>query len=101
MIIFVRTARTVRGKRGEAKKWAIEITDYINAVCPDIQCKVFIPRFGEMNRIYWHTDFESLSALEEWQKKMAMDEGYSKLRIHAQDLLSQDSIEDTVLTSLT
>ena len=51
MIVFVRTVRTVRGKRGEAKKWAIELTDYINAQCPEIQCKVFIPRFGEMNRI--------------------------------------------------
>lgn len=100
MIIFVRTARTVRGKRGEAKKWAIEITDYINAVCPEIQCKVFIPRFGEMNRIYWHTDFEDLAALDVWQKKMATDEGYHNLSIRAQDLLSQDSIEDTVLASL-
>jgi len=101
MIVFVRTARTVHGKRGEAKKWAIEITDYINAVCPEIECKVLIPRFGEMNRIYWHTDFENLVALDTWQKKMAMDEGYTKLRIRAQDLLSQDSIEDMVLTSLT
>ena len=101
MIVFVRTARTVHGKRGEAKKWAIEIADYINAVCPEIKCKVFIPRFGQMNQIYWHTDFEDLTALDVWQKKMASDEGYAKLRIHAQDLLSQDSIEDVVLTSLT
>ena len=101
MILFVRTARTVFGRRGDAKKWAIEITDYINAVCPEIQCKLFIPRFGQMNRIFWHTDFEDLTALDAWQKKIAMDEGYHQLRLRAQDLLSQDSIEDMVLTSLT
>ena len=101
MIVFVRTARTVLGKRGAAKKWAIELTDYINAQCPEINCRVLIPRFGEMNRIYWLTDFEDLGALDAWQKKMDQDEGYHQLRVHAQDLLSQDSIEDTVLTSLT
>jgi hypothetical protein len=101
MIVFVRSARTVRGKRGEAKKWAIELTDYINALCPEIQCKVLIPRFGELNRIFWHTDFEDLTALDTWQKKLALDEGYRKLSVQAQDLFSQDSIEDMVLTSLT
>lgn len=101
MIVFVRTARTKRGKRGEAKKWAIEITDYINAQYPEVQCKVFIPRFGEMNRIFWHTDFEDLVALDTWQKKLVLDEGYHKLSIQAQDLFSQDSIEDMVLASLT
>ena len=101
MIVFVRTARTVRGKRGAAKKWAIELTDYINAQCPEINCKVYIPRFGEMNHIYWQTEFPDLGALDAWQKKMDLDEGYHHLRIHAQDLLSQDSIEDTVLTTLT
>jgi hypothetical protein len=101
MIVFVRTARTVRGKRGEAKKWAIEITDYINTQYPGVQCKVFIPRFGEMNRIIWHTDFEDLVALDTWQKELVLDEGYRKLSIHAQELFSQDSVEDMVLASLT
>lgn len=101
MIVFVRTARTVRGKRGEAKKWAIELTDYINAQCPEIHCRVFVPRFGEMNRIFWHTDFEDLAALDAWQQKMVLDKGYRKFSHQAQDLFSQDSIEDMVLASLT
>ena len=54
-----------------------------------------------MNRIYWHTDFPDLEALDAWQKKMALDEGYHKLSVQAQDLFSQDSIEDMVLASLT
>jgi hypothetical protein len=101
MLVFVRSARTVHGKRGEAKKWAIELTDYINAQSPEINCKVLIPRFGEMNRIYWHADFTDLETLDAWQKQMVGDEGYHKLRVRAQDLLSPGSIEDTVLTSLT
>jgi len=100
MILFVRSVRTIRGKRGEAKKWAIELTDYINAQCPDIKCKVFIPRFGEMNWIYWITEFETLTDLDAWQQKIASDEGYHKLSLQAQHLFTQDSIEDKVLTSL-
>jgi hypothetical protein len=53
-----------------------------------------------MNRIYWHTGFEDLSTLDDWQKRLASDEGYRKLSIRAQDLFSQDSIEDMVLTAL-
>jgi hypothetical protein len=100
MVVFIRSARTVRGKRGEAKKWAIEMTDYINVQSPEIECKLLVPRFGEMNRIFWHTDFEDLTALDNWQKKIALDEGYRELSVKAQDLFSQDSIEDMVLTSL-
>ena len=101
MIVFVRSAQTVHGKRGEAKKWAMELTDYINAQSPEINCKVLIPRFGEMNRIHWQADFPDLAALDAWQRKMVLDEGYHKLRVSAQDLLSPGSIEDNVLTSLT
>ena len=101
MIVFIRSARTVHGKRGEAKKWAIGLTDYINAQCPEVNCKVLIPRFGEMNRIYWHVDFPDLGALDAWQKKMVQDEGYHKLRLQSQELLLHGSIEDAVLTSLT
>lgn len=101
MIVYVRSVRTIRGKRGVAKKWAIELTDYINAQCPEIQCRVFVPRFGEMSWIYWQTEFEDLLALDAWQKKMALDPGYREYGIQAQDLFSQESIKDMVLASLT
>ena len=101
MVVFVRSARTVHGKRGEAKRWAIELTDYINAQWPEINCKVLIPRFGEMNRLYWQVEFSDLGALDAWQKKMVQDDGYHKLRVSAQDLLMPGSIEDAVLASLT
>lgn len=100
MILFMRSVRTIRGKRGEAKKWAIGLTDYINAQCPEINCRVFLPRFGEMNWIYWITEFENLTDLDTWQQKMASDKGYHELSLQAQHLFTQDSIEDKVLTSL-
>ena len=101
MIVFVRSVRTILGKRGAAKKWAIELTDYINAQCPEVQCRVFIPRFGKLNYIYWQTEFEDIADLDAWQQKMASDPGYRELSIQAQDLFSQDSIKDMVLASLT
>lgn len=100
MILFVRSVRTIRGKRGGAKKWAIALTDYINALSPEIKCKVFIPRFGELNWIHWITEFENLTELDAWQQKMASDKGYHELSLQAQHLFTQDSIEDKVLTSL-
>lgn len=100
MILFMRSVRTIRGKRGEAKKWAMEVTDFINATSPGINCRVFLPRFGEMNWIHWITEFENLADLDNWQQKMASDKGYQKLSLQAQHLFTQDSIEDKVLTSL-
>ena len=101
MIVFVRSVRTIRGKRGVAKKWAIKLTDYINAQCPETQCRVFIPRFGELSWIYWQTEFEDIAALDAWQQKMAADPGYRELGNQAQDLFSQESIKDMVWASLT
>lgn len=100
MILFLRSARTVRGKRGEGIRWATEMTDYINSQFPEVQTLLLVPRFGEMDRIFWKSEFEDLSALDAWQKKLAMDEGYLKIRKSARDLFTQDSIEDIVLTSI-
>ena len=99
MIRYMRSARSIHGRGGEAIKWATEVTNYINTQYAEVKLSVFTSRFGPMNNIYWYADVEDLTALDRWQKQIAVDRGYRELRRKAVDLFVQDSIQDMVLSS--
>ena len=100
MIRFMRSARSMHGKGGEAIMWATEVTDYLNNQYKDVKVSVFTARFGSMNTIYWHADVADLAALDHWQKQIGSDRGYRDLRRKAVHLFVQDSIQDLVLSSV-
>ena len=100
MIRYMRSARSIHGKGGEAIQWANEVTDYINTQFAEVQLSVFTSRFGPMNNIYWYADAEDLTALDRWQKQIGADRGYRELRRKAVDLFVQDSVQDMVLSSV-
>ena len=101
MIRYMRSARSIHGRGGEAIKWATEVTEYLNAQYPEVQLSIFTSRFGPMNNIYWYADAEDLTALDQWQKQIGADRGYRELRRKAVDLFAQDSVQDMVLSSVT
>ena len=101
MIRYMRFARSVHGRGGEAIKWATEVSDYINTQYAELRLSVFTSRFGNMNNIYWYADVEDLTTLDRWQKQIAADKGYRELRRKAVELFVQDSVQDTVLSSVT
>ena len=100
MIRYMRHAKSVHGRGGEAIKWATEVSDYINTQYAEVQLSVFTSRFGNMNNIYWYADVEDLTTLDRWQKQIAADNGYRELRRKAVELFVQDSVKDVVLSSV-
>jgi hypothetical protein len=100
MIRYVRSARSIYGRGGEAIQWATEVAGYVNTQYPEVKLTVFTVRFGSMNDIYWYADLEDLAALDRWQKQIAEDRGYRDLRRKAVDLFVQDSVQDRVLSSV-
>jgi len=101
MIRYMRVAKSIHGRGGEAIKWSTEVTGYINTQYPEVRLSVFTSRFGDMNNIYWCADVEDLTTLDRWQKQIAADRGYRELRRKAVDLFVQDSVQDMVLSSVT
>jgi hypothetical protein len=53
-----------------------------------------------MNNIYWYADVEDLAVLDRWQKQIGTDPGYRELRRKAIDFFVQDSVQDTVMSSV-
>ncbi len=100
MIRYVRSARSIYGRGGEAINWANEVAGYINTQYTEVKVSVFTVRFGSMNNIYWYVDVEDLAALDRWQKQIGADRGYRDLRRKAVDLFMQDSVQDMVLSSV-
>ena len=100
MIRYMRSARSTRGRGGEAIRWANEVTEYINTQYTEVKLSVFTGRFGSMNDIYWYADVEDLAALDRWQKQIGADRSYRDLRRKAVDLFAQDSVQDMVLSSV-
>ena len=100
MIRYMRSARSMHGRGGEAIMWANEVTGYINTQYTEVKLSVFTARFGSMNNIYWYADVEDLAALDRWQKQIGADRGYRDLRRKAVDLFVQDSVQDMVLSSV-
>ena len=100
MIRYMRTARSMHGKGGEAIMWATEVTDYLNNQFTEVKVSVFTARFGSMNTIYFYADVADLATLDQWQKKLGSDRGYRDLRRKAVHLFVQDSIQDIVASSV-
>ena len=96
----MRSARSIHGRGGEAIVWANEVTEYINAKYAEVKLSIFTARFGSMNNIYWYADVEDLAVLDRWQKQIGTDPGYRELRRKAIDFFVQDSVQDTVLSSV-
>ena len=100
MIRYMRSARSMYGRGGEAIQWATEVAGYVNTQYPEVRLSVFTARFGSMNDIYWYADLEDLATLDRWQKQIGADRGYRDLRRKAVDLFVQDSVQDRVLSSV-
>ncbi len=98
MIRFERSASFHRGTG--AVKWAREITDYINAQNPETKLELFLMRFDGTNTLCWTADFDNLMALDNWQARVAADQGYRELRKKSFDMLMEGTIFDTVMASV-
>jgi hypothetical protein len=100
MVRFERSARVAQGKLIAARQWAQEVTDYANSNHPEGKLQVFSERFGNIGRVSWQADFDSVAALDSYQQSFDTDEGYWALLSKSTELFVEDSIKDTVYETL-
>ena len=100
MIRWQRSIRIARGKNLEAVQWAQEVTDYVNSKQPNYTTQVFSSRFGEVNMLVWHVDFEDLAALDKFAQFFSTDQGYLELIRKAADFFIEGSVYDSAFETL-
>jgi hypothetical protein len=100
MVRFERSARVAQGKLREARQWAQEVTEYANKNHPDAKLHVFSQRFGNIGRVSWQADFDSLDALDKYQQSFDKDKGYWALVNQSTKLFVENTFEDTVFETL-
>ncbi len=97
---MIRWIRTAVPSDNKAYQWAKEITVYVSKIYPDVQIKVFTPRFGKTNMIMWTADAADLVALDAYQNKIGEDEGYQKMLAEGSEYFVYGTIFDKVLETL-
>ena len=62
--------------------------------------QAFSQRFGNIGRVSWQADFDSLDALDKYQASFDTDEGYWSLVNKSTELFVEDSFEDTIFETM-
>ncbi len=98
MVYAQRTAISLLGKRKEAFNWAKEVAKYINEKFNQ-NVEVYTQAMGDrpLGTIYWIGKHENLTKLEEFNQKLAADQGYKDLLAKSVDLFVSDSIYDSII----
>ncbi len=100
MVRFERSGRIARGKLLEARQWAQEVTNYVNECHPEVTLQAFSQRFGNIGKVSWQADFDSLDALDKYQRSFDTDKGYWALVEKSTEFFVEDSFEDAIFETL-
>ena len=100
MIRHQRFGRAKVGKGREGLKFAKEIADFINTKYAPVSVQVYTEVFGEYNTIYWHTDHDDLSTLEEAHDKLIADPEYLAILNKGSDIFVEGTLQDKLLKSV-
>jgi len=96
MIRFQRSLQISQSKGVEATKWSKEVTAFLNGKYLDTSVQLFEHRFGVINTLVWHLDFDNLASLDKYQKTLNVDEEYLALVGKSLGLFMEGSLVDTV-----
>ena len=100
MIRHQRSGRAKGGKAREGIQFAKEIADFINTRYAPVSVQVYSELFGELNTIYWQTDYEDLAALEEFHAKLTSDPDYLAIISKGTGIFIQGTLHDKLLKSV-
>lgn len=93
MYVSVATIQVKSGKHSEARKMAKEMAEHVNSLNPEHPMHVLTPRFGRVHEtIVFTQEFESLSALDEFQRKGWSDKKFKARRDEWFELIDVNSI---------
>jgi len=95
-----RSALSKPGKFFELLQIAQEATSYFNKNYPEITLQLFLEIFGDVGKIYWVSEFETLDTFMELNTKTMADQGYISIVNKATDLVVDGGFKDTLMRSL-
>jgi len=100
MIRFQRSARARGSKVLEAIQFAKEVAEYLNTKYAPVSVQVYTELFGDVNTIYWYSDYKDLATIEGINAQILTDQGYWAIVSKATDLFIEGSLHDTLMSSV-
>lgn len=100
MIRHQRSGRAKAGKAWEVVKFAKEVAGFVNAKYAPVSVQVFSELFGDLNTIYWQTDYDDLASLEEMQAKLTSDPDYMTILSKGSDIFIEGTLHDKLMKSV-
>jgi hypothetical protein len=100
MIRHQRTGLAKVGQAWEVIRFAKEIADFINKKYAPISVQVYSEVFGELNTIYWQTDYADLASLEEFHARLIADHDYQAIVAKGNDIFVDGTLHDKLLKAV-
>lgn len=99
MIRHQRSGRAKAGKAWDVVQFAKEIADFVNTKYAPVSVQVYSELFGDLNTIYWQTDYDDLATLEEINSKLTSDPDYQVIARKGSDIFIEGTLQDKLLKS--
>jgi hypothetical protein len=100
MYRFIRTGQAKNDKLVEAIALGQKIVEHINANYPGTTFQLFTEIFGDVNRIHWISDYETLADIEAVMLRINQDQAYFKIVGDSPGVFIEGSLHDTMMSSL-
>lgn len=93
---FTRTARFSAGKEAGAIALARKLTDYGNKKFKDLNMKLYLVQFGQVNTLQWSFEVPDLNEVQKKFVQMMQDPEYVALLATASGLFMDGTTQDTL-----
>jgi hypothetical protein len=100
MIRHQRSGRAKAGKAWEIVKFAKEVADFVNTKYAPVSVQVYSELFGDLDTVYWQTDYDDLASLEEIQAKLTSDPDYLAILSKGSDIFIEGTLHDKLMKSV-
>ena len=100
MIRHQRSGRAKVGKAWNVVQFAKEIADFINTKYAPVSVQVYNEIFGDLNTIYWQTDYDDLATLEKYHAKLTADPDYQAIVSKGSDIFVEGTLHDKLMKSV-
>ena len=100
MIKRIVTVKPRGGKLVEARQWAQEILEFARKKYPKNSPEVYFEKYGDVNRMYWMGQYESIDELEKVAAENQSDNKFLEIYMKGIELFVDGSNKVILLASL-
>lgn len=97
MFVIVRSISVETGKNEDARKWAIEATNFLNKNYPGHNVQTYVEWFGSVGALHWSGDYENLAAWENLWSTLSGDTAWAELLEKSLGYFVAGSLSDLVV----